>query len=434
MATQPEEGVSHLSLEYSPLERIPRLTKDTGIGLHSLVVVGERFFVGRDLPRLIPGFEQVLLRLLPVLRLGVVVGEEAVELLQAVGEKAFDGLGHTEVQSPSALKQDRLVGGLLHQGVLEDVLELRFAGLLPDELQGLERLQILVEGGFRLRQGVKDAVEEAPADDGRQTEHLFQLLVQAVDAGHDDALQGVRDADLRGPLGDLPPAVLVGDETPEVDEGPDDLLHEQGVSLGPLIDGVSEAHGQVAQTHQVRHQGMGLLQGEGGEEELLVAIGVGLPGQVLEARRGGVRLRAPHQAEEDRGLLCQGEQVLEQTCRGVVQPVDVLEDEDEGALLRQAADEEAHGAEHLPAHGVPAQVPDLLLEFFGHGQGEESGEVGEDVGGLVLEEPPHQPLELLRALRLVVVGVDAGGGLQELQEGPVAELAGRRRGSGPRAR
>ena len=93
----------------------------------------------------------------------VVVGEEAVELLQTVGEEHFDRGRHLAVQLSAALQQDALVGRLLDQGVLEDVLELGVAGLLAHELARLKIGEVLVELPLRLGDGGQHPVEEAAA-------------------------------------------------------------------------------------------------------------------------------------------------------------------------------------------------------------------------------------------------------------------------------
>ena len=100
--------------------------------------MGYGFVVGGELASLIGSFEEVLLRFLPVLGLGVVVGEQAVEILEAVSEERLDRGGHLAVQVAATLQEDALVGGLLHEGVLEDVLKFGIAGLLEHQFASLE--------------------------------------------------------------------------------------------------------------------------------------------------------------------------------------------------------------------------------------------------------------------------------------------------------
>ena len=65
----------------------------------------------------------------------------------------------------AGLKEDALVGRLLHQGVLEDVLEFGGAGPLPDELSFFEAGEVPVKCPFRFGHAVEHPVEEAPPDD-----------------------------------------------------------------------------------------------------------------------------------------------------------------------------------------------------------------------------------------------------------------------------
>src|SRR5262249_9097321 len=69
----------------------------------------KRLFGRRRARRLFAGLEQILLGLLEVLAAAVVVGEHAVELLEAVGVERLDRAGDVQVQPAARLEQDRLV-------------------------------------------------------------------------------------------------------------------------------------------------------------------------------------------------------------------------------------------------------------------------------------------------------------------------------------
>ena len=64
----------------------------------------------------------------------------------------------------------------------------------------------------------------------------------------------------------------------------------------------------------------------------------------------------------------------------------------------------------------PSRCLHLVGEVLGHGEAEESGEVGEDLGGLLPEERRHPAGELGPALGLGVVALDAGVLLDDLEE------------------
>ena len=85
-----EQRLAHLALQRGALDRIPALAEDAGVGGEGLPVVGERLRVGGELGRLVAGLEEVLLGPLPVLGLRVVVGEQRVELVEALREQRLD--------------------------------------------------------------------------------------------------------------------------------------------------------------------------------------------------------------------------------------------------------------------------------------------------------------------------------------------------------
>ena len=65
----------------------------------------------------------------------VVVGEHLVELLQAVRVEVLYGLPYRSVELFPLLLEQGVVGHLLGEGVLEDVLQFGEEALLVDELQ-----------------------------------------------------------------------------------------------------------------------------------------------------------------------------------------------------------------------------------------------------------------------------------------------------------
>ena len=73
---------------------------------------------------LVSCLEEVLLRLLPEFGPGVMIGKDARELLEPVGEERFYCSSDLAMELMTFLQQDALVCRLMDQGMLEDVLEL----------------------------------------------------------------------------------------------------------------------------------------------------------------------------------------------------------------------------------------------------------------------------------------------------------------------
>ena len=96
------------------------------------------------------------------------------------------------------------------------------------------------------------------------------------------------------------------------------------------------------------HQGLALRIREGAEPQVGVAMAV-LAGHGLPDPPAAVAgLRAKDAQEEQGHAVGQGQQALQQLQRGGVRPVEVLADDDQGALFRRALDRRLHGAEREP--------------------------------------------------------------------------------------
>ena len=101
----------------------------------------------------------------------------------------------------------------------------------------------------------------------------------------------------------------------------------------------------------------------------------------------------------------------------------VLERDDQRPLLREAREVEPCGAVELVAHRLPIEKRHLGGQLLGQRHAEQCREVGQDLRGVVAKEAGEASRELLPALRLTVVAVDAGVLLDDLEEGPVADAA-----------
>ncbi len=79
---------------------------------------------------------------------------------------------------------------------------------------------------------VKEPGSEFPADDGGKLKGFFWCLIEAVDSGHDDVLDGARNEDFRHPLGENVPFTrsLYGSSFLERFY---DLFQEEGIPFRP---------------------------------------------------------------------------------------------------------------------------------------------------------------------------------------------------------
>ncbi|MBU2644769.1 hypothetical protein KKI24_08690, partial [bacterium] len=94
------------------------------------------------------------------------MGQHLVELFQAISIDRFDGNTDAFVDLFPPFLQQAVVGHLLDQGVLEDVLQFGKELLFVDELQPLQ----VEQNGFQLfvlpGDGLQDLVGETAADNG----------------------------------------------------------------------------------------------------------------------------------------------------------------------------------------------------------------------------------------------------------------------------
>ena len=96
--TPPVERLPHLPFEDAPLDRVPLVPEDSGVGLKGLLIVGQCFSICRYAACLVPCLEEVLLGLLPLFCLCVMVGEDRCELVAPVGEEGLNGRGNLPVE------------------------------------------------------------------------------------------------------------------------------------------------------------------------------------------------------------------------------------------------------------------------------------------------------------------------------------------------
>ncbi len=212
-----------------------------------------------------------------------------------------------------ALYQDTRVDSLLHQRVLEDVLDLGKLLPQPDEFGvfqlGQARVHRIAPFGDRLQ----NPLEEAAADHRGQFQHLLDALVQPVDPRDDDRLDRVGQCH-RGERSAEPPVAAPGipDERAVGDEGAQYLLDEERVPAGLGEDLGAERVGQIARSDQVVDERTALVLAERSKRDL------DRRGSTVRERRGPNargwlgRLRPGREADEQRLAARERKQVLEQ--------------------------------------------------------------------------------------------------------------------------
>jgi hypothetical protein len=275
--------------------------------------------------------ERIARAFLEHLCLPVLEGEGLVELGQARAVELLDQARHRRVQPPPLALEQRRIGDVVGEGVLEHVGELGVDALLVDQLEPPQLVQQL--GRFlRLGHALEEAHRELTPDHRSDLQRAFRPFVEAVDAGEEHLLD-------RG--GDLLPDSLVcilPIQQPAFVQGFDDLLDEEGVAVRALCDDPLEfARNPVAGKHRAGQLVDELLpktaQLHSGE---IAALAV--RPTVLGTMGGDDEHARPGQGVEESAqqLLAAG-----------VDPVHILEEQDHWLLLREGVHQIANGFEEV---------------------------------------------------------------------------------------
>jgi hypothetical protein len=161
-------------------------------------------------------------------------------IVQLRGEDRLQGESRPLVQELAALYQDQVVGDLLRQCVLENVLDIAGGRLLVDKLRQLKvgehPLQVVVPFGCHLSH---QAERELPAQNRERLQQILLFRRQAIDACGKDRLHGGRYFQLAERLGQSGRAVA--HEGAFVEEHLHRLFHEEWVAFGALDDEAFES-------------------------------------------------------------------------------------------------------------------------------------------------------------------------------------------------
>ena len=424
VAADAVEGLTELAVEHRPLQGSELPSGNPRVCGLRLAIEFQGLGVRGHAPRLVARLEQVGLGRLPVLGERVVVGQQARELVQAIAEQPLDRLRHRPVDGAPTFDQDAPVDRLLHQRVLEDVLELGQLPPQPDELGVLQLGQALVHAVAHLGDRPEDAQEEAAADHRRQLQDALDSLVQPVDPGHDHRLDRVRQRH-RGERGGEAPVATPGiaDERAIGDEGAEHLLDEEWVPAGLGEDLAADRVRQIARAGQVVDERPALVGAERRKRDL-DRRGSAVRGRHGADARGRLgRLRPGREPDEQSVAARQRQQVLAQGNRRMVDPVPVLQHDRHRLLQGQPVEQLVHGEEHLAAERLGVEELHSLLALAGQLQRQHGGQVRQPLVRAGSEQIVRPLLELGPGLRLGIAGVDAEASLHDLDERPVAQIA-----------
>ena len=366
--------------------------RDARGDLEGLGVRIERRLVRECVLGAIPRADQVLEGLGPVLAVDEVMSQLLIVVGQPVRVQLLDGAADRPVQLPPALFQEAVVGHVLDHRVLEDVGGLGQEPLLVDDLQRLQLLEESLELPGQPGDALQQSLQELAADDRRELDGALAVLPEPVEARHDDALDGVGHAHLAHPL-DHPEAAVLAPEDAEIEERLRHLLDEERHALGLVQEGGLQLRRELVRAqHQAGH-----VQGLGRRERLQSER------RVEAAAPEGRAVADPvGEDDHDRRARHRAHERVEILLRAGVDPVQVLEHEDDGPNGRSPQRHRAHGVQHPLPPGGRVHPGDSRIARV-HGQ------QVPHVRDIRLELPhaPHAVLDLGDDLGLAVELLDA---------------------------
>src|SRR5216684_5702473 len=289
-------------------------------------------------------------------------------IVQPLGEHRLQRLSGAFVQELTAFDEVRVVGDLLRQRVLEDVLDVPGGWLLVDELPGLQTRQPTLQFVVRLERHALHQPERKFASQHRQgLQQLLLLRRQPV------YTRGEHDLHRRGDLyrvhrpGELHRPVALKHAIFE--ENQHYLFHEEGSALGPLNDEPLEWKQILAVAQHCREHLLGAFLAERVETKLRV-IGLAIP---------LMRILEPivHQQQKFRGPDRIGKQV-QQLLGLLVDPVEIFEDYHQRLVERFAQQDALDRFQRPP-------LPDLSVHLRQRIVTLDYGEQAEQIGQRVFQ-------------------------------------------------
>ena len=340
------------------------------------------------------------------------IGQHLAEFFQSLRIEAFDGPADLLVDLLPPVDKQAVVGDLLNQGMSEDVLQVGEKALLVDEFQPLKVDQAGFEFLFHLGDRFQDAKGKFPPDHRGHLHDPLEAFLQTVHAGRDDPLNRVRDLG----TGDIPrqdkPIILFLDGA-VLKQGMGKLLHEQRVAGGPVEDQFPQLGHHVSTLQDRCHQFRARARGELPHPDHAV-IGFAPP---LMGIFGPVEKQ-----EENAGPWEPADHVVQELFRGLVDPVQVFNGQDQRPILAASNQQVPEGLKGLFSFLLRLQLGEFFIIDL---QRQEFLKWRDDVSK-VLVQPEDSLLQLLPDYVLLLAFFDS-------DEGPGERPVWANRASSPRS-
>jgi hypothetical protein len=301
-----------------------------------------------------------------------VVGEQPERIAQVICLAVLQPFGGAPVQPGACRRDERPVGDLLDQHMLEAVLRLRPPALCADQVGTLQFMQYarnLAVPEHALQQGQA----EPPPQRRRGRDDAPALRVQPVESREHHLLHRLRDLHLS--LLVETPAAALRHHCAGVHERAHQFLQEERISLRDLEHAAFELGRKRALPHQSVQQLALRLARQRLEGQLAHQMRVLARSELLQAPRGEIPLTALGHRQQQRRALSEGEQPLSELHRRRISPVQVLQRQRERTVRCEPVDELDHDLERA------------VLERFGR-------EFRQARGGIGVECEPEQRAEI----------------------------------------
>jgi hypothetical protein len=141
--------------------------------------------ISGDAPRLVPGCQKEMLSLVPIVRTGVVKGEDGEDAFKPLREKYLKALGNALMSAPALCIEDARVSSFLNQRVCKAKLHVRMLFLVLDKLHVSQAGQNSIKLPHFLRKILQDTVEEISTNDRCRPQKVLGIVVEAVNASED---------------------------------------------------------------------------------------------------------------------------------------------------------------------------------------------------------------------------------------------------------
>src|SRR5215469_15804933 len=284
---------------------------------------------------------------------------QAFDLLrEPLRVQRLDRRDDASVQSAPPVLQDAPVGRLVREGVLEGVFEVREDARLVQELGGLKTTQRPTQVVLgRVGNGLQQREGHILANDRGGLEQTLVLGRQAIDAGGEDRLRRRRDLPRVRGLGQ-PVGPTLPDEHLGLDERPHTFFQEEWVPLGAANQGPPERLEGRILAEQGRQQLLCTLGWQGIDAQLKV-VGLAPPSVLVLGSVVG--------EEQDTGGGQTLHETVEQRLGLGIDPVEVLEDQQQGLDLALPEEQVLDRVQSLPStlrriEGLPGLVVEGDIE------------------------------------------------------------------------